>query len=313
MKAALRVALIGGCVAIALWGIDFGLLWGTLRQYDPVRLLMIVGFSITGYIILGLRLRMLVSDPQVPGRAFLHASVLALGVNNVLPARLGEFAKAAYLAGRSKRSTAALLAAVFWERFLDLHALLFLVALWFLMNGDAGPVAPLALGIAGLWALIFTARNQRDRLQRWIDRLPGKKLAAIGSDILSHINRGIARDAIGPLVAFTMILWAIYAIQLSLVLVWVAGLPIGFEAVLVAFVLSTAGMVLPLSPGSIGVYEALVVLALSWYGVERESALAAAFAAHMLQYVPTTIWALTITATSKLSLLSSRSPTTAPS
>ena len=48
-------------------------------------------------------------------------------------------------------------------------------------------------------------------------------------------------------------------------------------------------MLLPSSPGAIGVYEAIAVAALRAHDVPHEQALAAALFAHMAQFIPVTL------------------------
>jgi uncharacterized membrane protein YbhN (UPF0104 family) len=53
-------------------------------------------------------------------------------------------------------------------------------------------------------------------------------------------------------------------------------------------------MLLPSTPGAIGVYEASTVLALSWFGIEKEQALGIALFNHALQFIPTTLLGLAV-------------------
>ena len=72
--------------------------------------------------------------------------------------------------------------------------------------------------------------------------------------------------------------------------------------VLTFFAVVTLGFALPAAPGGMGVFEASAVVALGWFGVDRERAFAVGLALHMLQYIPVTLAGLWVLAASGLSL-----------
>ena len=77
--------------------------------------------------------------------------------------------------------------------------------------------------------------------------------------------------------------------QMFLCLNFVAGLGLGWNGVLSIFAVSGLSMLLPSSPGAIGVYEAFTVTLLKRYGVEPDAALAIALVSHMIQFIPVTL------------------------
>ena len=79
-----------------------------------------------------------------------------------------------------------------------------------------------------------------------------------------------------------------------------ASLPISIAAGLAVFAVASLGMAVPAAPGGIGVFEAAMVAALGWFGVDRHEALACALVTHMLQFVPTTIAGVAVLAKSGL-------------
>ncbi|MEM7250895.1 MAG: lysylphosphatidylglycerol synthase transmembrane domain-containing protein [Pseudomonadota bacterium] len=305
MRWLVRLSILVACIVVVFWGVDIDKLLATLAGYPLDRIAWIVAFSFIAYSLLAVRLRTLVADPALRLRDYFQASMVGLGVNNLIPARLGEIAKVVYLRHHTQAMrSGAILTAVFWERFLDLHALLILVGVWLVVRSEAAPVLPLVVAVAFLWGVIFIAQRNSRRINRWLARLPSKRIETMARDALGHIGRGLDPNIVGQLTLTTVGIWFVYAAQLSLVLVWVAGIPLDVEALIIVFVISTVGMILPLSPGAIGVYEALLVMALGWYDVVGERALAAALVAHMVQYIPTTLWAGVVIATSRLPLLS---------
>ena len=77
--------------------------------------------------------------------------------------------------------------------------------------------------------------------------------------------------------------------QMAIALDFAAKLNLGFAGTLGVFALSSLGMLLPSSPGAIGVYEAVAVTALTAYNVPRDQALAITLFVHMAQFIPVTV------------------------
>ncbi|RLA33840.1 MAG: hypothetical protein DRR03_07255, partial [Gammaproteobacteria bacterium] len=85
----LRTALVVACLAYAVWNVDPDALFGILADIDPLRVVLVTLFTTFGYLALAVRLHLL-SHRRLPLRTGLAASLVALGVNNLLPAKLGE-------------------------------------------------------------------------------------------------------------------------------------------------------------------------------------------------------------------------------
>ena len=308
---ALRLTVIGACAAYALSEVDLDQLGETLARYDESKLWLLLALSFVPYVAMAGRLVVLLRG--VRGKPTFWttfiASLFALGMNNLLPARLGEIAKIVYLRQRSGVSSGWLMGAVFWERFADIHALLFLSALALAGLGHTHAFAPIAIGVALGWIGLIWMRHRPRPFEWLVERLPTEGLARFGRDIMQSLSRDLGLKTSVELVIWTAVTWTFYALHVYLVVVWVAGIDLGVLEVLTVFIGISLGMVVPLSPGALGIYEAIFVLVLGWYGVPPEQALAAGLTAHMLQYIPTTAAAAVVLARTKLSF---RSFTTHP-
>ena len=91
------------------------------------------------------------------------------------------------------------------------------------------------------------------------------------------------------MIVSTLLLWSFYYLQMAIALDLAAKLNLGFAGTLGVFALSSLGMLLPSSPGAIGVYEAVAVTALTAYNVPRDQALAITLFVHMAQFIPVTV------------------------
>jgi len=65
------------------------------------------------------------------------------------------------------------------------------------------------------------------------------------------------------------------------------GLP--FYAPVLLLVILNIGVIIPSSPGFIGVFQYLCVLSLSYFNIEKSLALSFSFVLHALEYVPITL------------------------
>jgi uncharacterized protein (TIRG00374 family) len=297
----LRLALVVGCLVYAFWGIDFSQLWDTLVRYDDVALVWTTAFSFVGYAVMALRLNFLsgfVAGNWLCFKAFL----MSMAVNNIVPAKLGELAKAFYLRRECRFSLSRSITMVFWERFFDLNAILamgLVVAFHFKLRMA---FVPLAGAVGGIWVALWVVRTYPEFVGRLIAKMPSNRLAEFLAELKLQVLHGVTPTFLTLLGLYTIVCWICYASSTFLVLLWVAKLSLTWGQVAAVFVISSLGMAMPSSPGALGVFEAAVVFSLGLFGVDQTQALAAGLILHMVQYIPVTVAGLLILAKSGLSL-----------
>ncbi|MDD4951844.1 MAG: lysylphosphatidylglycerol synthase transmembrane domain-containing protein [Desulfovibrionaceae bacterium] len=289
----LKLGLAGACLVYAFWDVDPARLISAFGRYSPLRIAAALGCVLLILAPPGLRLMGLCRGEAGFG-ASLSAVVLGLGVNNILPARMGEVAKAVYLRRAAGMTLARGMVAVFWERFLDLNALLFMALCAALLMDLGLAVYPLLAVVLGLWLFVVLNRVRPGAVAWLVHRLPGERLRLLASEVLMVLGERLGLRLGLALVLQTVLVWLVYAAMTVLVLWWVAGLGLSLPELLTIFIAGTLGLALPSSPGGLGVYEAAVVASLGWFGVAKTEALAAALVLHMVQYLPTTLWAVGI-------------------
>lgn len=297
-----RLAVFAGCVTYAFWGMDLASLLDSMRGYAGGPLLLSLLLSLLAYLALGVRLHFLMAER--PGvRVATAASLVALGVNNLVPAKLGEVAKVLYLHRHVGGSMTRLLGLVFWERFADLNAVLLLgVVTLALLGMEMALTLPLLL-VVGVWCALAVLRGLPGVVKSVVAVLPGQPLRALVAQLAESIRGGLgATGAVRGLGAGTLALWFFYAASTVVVLLHVAELDIGLAAALAVFSVAALGMAVPAAPGGLGVFEAAMVASLGWFDVPRNDALAAALVAHMLQFVPTTLAGVAILGREGLSM-----------
>jgi hypothetical protein len=298
----LRIALVGACLVYAFWGINFALLWQAFGRFGFVAILVTTASTFAGYWLMALRMNFL-SGYTCGNAVGLKAFLLSMAVNNVVPAKLGELAKAFYLRKECSYSLSQSISIVFWERFFDLNAILamglavaFHFKLW-------GAIIPLGLGVGAIWACLFFVRKWPDKAERLIALIPFERLREFIIEVKLQLVHGVTLRYLIILGIYTALVWILYAVPTFLTINWVAGLKLTTGQTLAVFVLSALGMAMPSSPGAVGVFEAAVVGGLNHlFHVDKELALAIGLLIHMMQYIPTTIAGLLVLAKSGLSL-----------
>ncbi|EHJ49047.1 Lysylphosphatidylglycerol synthetase/UPF0104 [Solidesulfovibrio carbinoliphilus subsp. oakridgensis] len=297
----LRLALVGSCLAYALWGVDFSRLWADLAGFPPVAVGLYVALVLAATLVPGLRLRFLMAG-RVGAVTGLRACLMGIAVNNVLPARLGEMAKALYLRREGGVSLGRALEAVFWERFFDLTALVALGVAVAALLGRGLVLYPLLAGVGGGWGFLLLLRVRPQAAHAVLRWLPGERLRLFAAEMLGLLEANLRVGFLARLGLWTLAAWAGYAALYAVGLCLMAGLPADPALVLTVFAVATLGFALPGVPGGMGVYEASVVLALGFFGVDRERAFAVGLAMHLLQYLPVTAAGLLSLAASGMSV-----------
>lgn len=292
--AALLGTAISAAVVVAAWHlVDWS---QTIAIFDRVALGWIVPFivlNIAGIVLLALRWRLLIATatPIPRWRAFNLISI-GLAANALLPGRPGDIIRAALLKQTGLTSFSAGLASVVLERLADVSStcimgflLLAFVPLPLdirlgLLLFSAACIAFLAVVVTlhghRSWLAQFARGRAASPLSRSVAFLVDKTLQF--ADALSAIRDG--RRILGA----TLLTFCAWALLTSAILVLVRAfeLPVPAAAAVLVIVTTNLGAAIPSSPGNIGVYHFLTVLALSVWTSDRSTAVAFAVAAHLL-------------------------------
>lgn len=296
-----RLAVLLACLGYAFWGVDLAAVGRSLARYDPVAVAGILIWQCLSFALQGWRLAWL-SGPPTGLWCGTRASLIGLGVNNVIPAKLGEVAKAASLARGTGFGPAQGLSVVFWERFADVNALLLLGLATSLASGAALAVTPMAVAVAAVWGVLAAQALWPLATQRCLGRIPAERARLFAAELLAQVRGHLASRRLAVLAGLTALVWLQWLSVVALEVNWMAGLDLSPAGVLAVFAISSVGMAVPSAPGAAGVFEAATVFAFGLCGVPKDAALAAAVAMHMIQYVPVTISGLILFAGSGLSL-----------
>ena len=95
----------------------------------------------------------------------------------------------------------------------------------------------------------------------------------------------------GMIDAGFVLIWII-TLMLYQILLWSLDIQVPFVATLTLLVFLQVGVRLPSSPGSIGVFHYLCVVALSFFGVTKSVALSYGLLLHLVTFLPTSLLGL---------------------
>lgn len=225
------------------------------------------------------------------------SAYLAIGyfANSMLPARLGDVARA-FLAGRAFGiSRLAVLGTIVVERLADGVFILIVVAVLGLTVAGGASLASTALLLAGLgvMGLIVLAVAIV-----WLRRPGAGRFRTPAKSLVERVLSGVTSVST-PAVALSTILMTIAAFAVAVVMFAVVANAAGADLSLGQSALVMGGLALstsvPAGPGSIGTYEFVGLTILTSLGVAPELALAVVVLVHLVATLPPAVVGLIAT------------------
>jgi uncharacterized protein (TIRG00374 family) len=292
-----------------LRGEQWGAIWETFRTSD---LWLWAAATVVSQLIFPLRARrwQTILDPVAPSVDFgklWRATAIGMMVNNVVPARAGELARA-YAIGREDARVpfTTALASLVVDRTFDaaMVVLLLVVATLDPAFGTATSIGGRTLGtivLVGVAAVLvgFTVLTASafapERVEamvaaivRRVAPLWEQRIRAIVVAFLGGL--GVLRDAKRFVAVF---LWTLVHWLTNAAAFWLAfkalGLDVPVTAALLVQGVIALGVAIPSSPGFFGVFEMAGKASLVLYGVSETAALSWALGFHILSFIPITL------------------------
>lgn len=305
MNKKLLIGILIGAVffALAIRGIDWETFADSFRSVRWDYTLLAAGFTLTGHFLRAYRWQFMMAPIKRVGIHSLWSAVtISFMINNLMPARVGEVARA-YAIGRSESiSKSSAFATVVYERVIDL--LILLAVLWFCLLTVDGPewmdragIALLGVNLVVFVAMFFLVR-QRSRVRPIVGRLLAFLPEHASERTIAVVERFV--DGLAVMRSWS----AVVPIALTSVLVWAAATlgiyycfdALGMEQPLIAavlvLVLSMLGSMIPSAPANVGTRQYACILALAIYGAPKSEALAFSALQHATDFFPITILGL---------------------
>lgn len=307
-RGALGFVLSAAFLVWTLSEVSFAQVWDVLRHSSlPLFLLSTVAATII-FPLRALRWRVILESVarDIPLGALWRSTAIGMMVNNVVPARAGELARAYAITKEDSRvNFAAAFASLAVDRIFDavIVVLLLVIAMLFSNFPDGTTIggqpinraAILAgvVAVGALSALVTMALSPTVVVRLWnavIGRI-APRFAERGRALLESFMSGLGAlrspGRFARVFAWGVVMWLFTALSF-----WIGfkavGIEAPFSASLVLMGVIAVGVAIPSSPGFFGVFEFFAVEGLRLYGVPRELAVSWAIGYHLLSFLPIT-------------------------
>jgi hypothetical protein len=287
--------------ALALYlsfrGIEWDKLGTALREAQYVFLLPSIIALIVAIAIRAERWRWLFGERRSNLTAARSFSALSIGylITNTLPLRAGEVARAVFISRDGKVSVSHAASTIVVEHVLDVFTVLGILVLllpflplpeWAAQGAE---VSALIFGAALIVMLLMVW--QRIRIERWaeqiLDRIPRLHTATWLRHVV-HILDGFAVLQPGkPLIAaviLSVLGWLASAATIYFALMAFVPNPNPVVALFLT-VTTTFSLLLPATPGGIGVLQGAIVLSLAVFAIPQAPALSFAIVFHLMEII----------------------------
>lgn len=313
LKSAVGLALTVLLLWWVLRDVSVAEVWDRVRQADPWLLTGAVVAATFSFVLRAARWRVLLR-PRYPDTRFVPrfgATCIGFAVNNLLPARLGEFARAYSLSRTEGINIGASVASLVAERIFDGLVLAFFLFVTISLPGfplgegatalavrRTANLGALAFGLA--FFLLWLAARHPDRsiglFERTLGRLFRPGLRERASRLVAGFLEGLG--ALHNTATFVQaLLWSVVVWLNLSVSIWLGLLAFGIAApgltgaIFLQSVIAFA-VAAPSSPGFFGVFEAAARLGLGVYDVPATDMVSFATSYHILTFLPVTILGL---------------------
>lgn len=280
----LGILLLLGLIRLA----GFRQFFDILSRVSPLWIVFALAIYSLSWLFRAMRLRLLLLSSGRPLSLLVLGKIRIAGfaLNILFPAKLGEVASVAFIRSEGIKTGPAL-AIIFLERIMDVTGLVLLSApaiILFLQKKIPGWVILVLLFgsfvVSVSFAIILDKKKLILRFLNFLSlRLSQKILHVVILKLKeayeSYISFASDRKLFVSLVFHSLIIWLLEGLVCFMITLGI-GAKIPVLAVILAVVIANAGKAVPLTPGSLGIYESILSGMLVLFGTPLEAAVAVA-------------------------------------
>lgn len=309
--------IIGACLAasgllIFLHSVDPHKLAQHLLHASPLSIAASAVLALATLWLRAIRWRVMLPSPPLSHKKQLFQIVtIAFMINNILPARMGEAARAVLLWRRNGYTAAVSIGSLILERGLDILVLsaCFFIPVFFVPGIGAGAQSlkytAVTLHAASVLLAIFAAcgvgllavysfipsfvKLLFTRIFSIAPAMIRPKIARIGKDVASTLDWTFSLRKVCAVSALSVGIVSCYALS---VVVFAQGTGFGFLQGIFSQAFAALGAAIPLAPGYVGTLHAVMLEGLMLCGVERDKAQAVTILFHAVPYITITLLGL---------------------
>lgn len=226
------------------------------------------------------------------------ALIIGLFINNVLPARIGEVARAYVLSKKEGLSFSFTLSTVLIDRLFDLIGLLLITFIFFpkqKMPQQVSKAIYMLMLLLTLCIIAFILFSNKKLVTMLIDKLSGisvpifVKIKNKFFEIQENLNRIKSPYTVGYYIFIAFIQWLCMASALYFVTL-ILKIKIDFIYIPFICALLNMGIAIPSSPGYIGIYQFILIYLFSIFGIPKSQGFTASLLFHASWYIPYNIF-----------------------
>ncbi len=269
-----------------------------LKNVEPVSVAILVLIYLSTFLFRSWRWKLMLSPLEDIKYSIIFRCVfIGFAGNNILPGRIGELIRMEHLRKYSTINRLSGISSIGMEKILDAIILL-LILILSLSNletsrSDIWPLTyMLGAALTSVVLVIVLVKGFSIKIQAYLDEAKSKILSTIAtifSKILLSVEFLKADGRTTLILLLTIVIWVLEGVVfvkgLEMVGVTDYTIIIGFLTLAVV----NFGILIPSSPGYLGVFQAATILSLSLAGLSEEEGLAAGILVHAMQFVPVTM------------------------
>ncbi len=216
-------------------------------------------------------------------------------LNQLLPAKIGEVARAEYLTRKSTPGRSFLLGTIGAERIFDMVIILLFLGISIvfsetIMSKIQAQWISIALIIVGLGVLIFLLHNVH--LLKKLTRFLPAKIKGFVDRVLDSLGESFnvfkSFGSIFKILLLTLLIWLLTCLVFFLI-IQDLHIEVPFYAYFFIVSAGTFGMIIPSTSANVGVYHAVAMGALMLFMVPKAEAISFAILAHAFYFFPAII------------------------
>lgn len=228
---------------------------------------------------------------------FFESTVLGLFFNTVLPFRVGDIIQGVMISKKTNIAKSTTLATVVMERFVDLFPpIIFIIigSFFITLPKEISIVLSIVVLSTLVLCLIFL-RKVGPYVINWVENLKftsgviGKIVNFLKNFFLVVINMKMS-TMLFKVMPLTLILWSGYSIGMFLICLALGiKLPSIFAGFLIQAI-TALSVTIPSSPGYVGTWEFMSIIALSIFKVDRTKSVSFGLLSHILGMIPVVVF-----------------------
>ncbi len=308
-RGALGFVLSAAFLTWTLSEVSFVQVWDVLRHSSLSLFLLSTVVATVIFPLRAMRWRVILASvaSDIPIAALWRSTAIGMMVNNVVPARAGELARAYAITKEDRRvNFAAAFASLAVDRIFDAVIVVLLLVIAMLVsrfpegtNIGGQPINRAAIlagviAVGALTALVTMALAPSFVVAIWngvVGRV-APRFVDRGRKLLESFMLGLGAlrspSRFARVFAWGVVMWLCNALAF-----WIGFYAVGinapFSAAVVLMGVIALGVAIPSSPGFFGVFEFFAVEGLRLYGVPRDLAVSWAIGFHLLSFLPITL------------------------